>query len=296
MKVRTARGFTLVELLVVISIISMLMALLLPAVQQARESGRRLACSNNVKQLATAIRSYETQFNRFPGYVNELQGQRASWVVMILPFLEELELWDQWNDSNTTNNSTPSMDVLICPSDPPETTGGGALAYCVNAGFGTNSNTQDWATSGGNPANGIFLDMNPWTDAIRKSAPQVNVNYLNVKDGSTNTLLLSENVQLGSWGNEGSDNKELYGFCWHTNTSTVLLINKELTDAGAVDLQHARPAAYHPGGVNVAFGDLHVKFLTENVDHNVFMQLCTSDSRNSDIPTGDRVLLDDSAY
>ena len=80
-----ARGFTLVELLVVITIIGMLMSLLLPAIQSAREAGRRNTCANNMHQLGLALLNYEGNKRGFPGYANVVNNKRASFVVPLLP-------------------------------------------------------------------------------------------------------------------------------------------------------------------------------------------------------------------
>src|SRR5215831_18659498 len=106
--VRTGRtGFTLVELLVVIAIIGILVALLLPAVQAAREAARRTTCINNLTQLGLAVHNYEFQFETLPPGVtdvkgpihNEPQGLHVSWIVKILPYMEELPLSRHFDQS-----------------------------------------------------------------------------------------------------------------------------------------------------------------------------------------------------
>ena len=130
-------GFTLVELLVVIAIIAVLIALLLPAVQGARESSRRAQCANNMRQLSLAVLNYESTYKLLPpsGIVNLhrdstygvqifnfLGGERLSWVVLVLPYMEEASLYEQFDLSKQVvfqsgNPQGTSLGKLLCPSD-----------------------------------------------------------------------------------------------------------------------------------------------------------------------------------
>lgn len=134
------RGFTLVELLVVIAIIGVLIALLLPAVQQAREAARRMQCTNNMKQMALAMHNYHDTHYQFPPghvpeeYVNGKFARRGSWMVRILPYIEQKAAYDQANqpagslDNHSAGWAAPNLawqamnearvDIYSCPSSP----------------------------------------------------------------------------------------------------------------------------------------------------------------------------------
>jgi prepilin-type N-terminal cleavage/methylation domain-containing protein len=135
-RARGSRAFTLVELLVVIAIIGILVALLLPAVQAAREASRRTQCSNNLKQLALALQNHNDVQKRLPpGGARDqppLFGKTASswgssWMVYILPYIEEGAMYDKWqfygdsgvfNANNITLRSGKNMPGYVCPSSP----------------------------------------------------------------------------------------------------------------------------------------------------------------------------------
>jgi prepilin-type N-terminal cleavage/methylation domain-containing protein/prepilin-type processing-associated H-X9-DG protein len=108
---RRARGFTLVELLVVIAIIGVLVALLLPAVQAAREAARRMQCSNHNKQIGLALHNYHDTFRTFPfAYMVDLSSFNIqTWGTRILPFIEESSISDRWRDTVPLANEAASL-------------------------------------------------------------------------------------------------------------------------------------------------------------------------------------------
>lgn len=132
LSLRNSRGFTLVELLVVIAIIGVLVALLLPAVQAAREAARRTQCTNNLKQIGLALITYAdakktlpaaTQFNPRAQFPTPQMGIGGTWVLEILPFIEQQALYARYNHKRAANDpvnfpvlETP-LPFLICPSD-----------------------------------------------------------------------------------------------------------------------------------------------------------------------------------
>ena len=217
-------AFTLVELLVVITIIGVLAALLLPAVQQAREAARRAICSNNLKQLATATTNYATQKGSYPGYLNKIGPLPAPWFVAIAPQAGNEPIRSQWEKGliplNRTSGSqqSPAVALLACPSrglrlETPEN------SYVSNNGFMnrtqlTRSNTMfrsgerlDLVIKGTDPPPlvpfySVFFEVQNSANGILNDLirfPNGKVALDDLRDGATNTLLFSENVQASHW-------------------------------------------------------------------------------------------------
>ena len=317
---RTSRGFTLVELLVVISIIGMLMSLLLPAVQSARESGRRAVCSNNMNQVAFATINFESAKNRYPGYVMtgpvvDVSGapdhgiaKRLTWAVALLPYMERTDLWDRWNNPKVSyehESQRVTMESFICPSDVTTTASTSSpahpLSYIANTGRKdielSNTNLRDFA------AHGVFHDQ--YVQRGEHGVVQVSQGHL--ADGASNTLLFSENLQAKDWtlfeppspadrylpGLDSPYGESALGFVWvyvngvplttdpSPNSLHHLRINQDKPSL-AIDYLHARPSSNHPGGAMFAFADRNTRFIREDIDYHVYRQLMTPRGTESD--------------
>jgi len=129
-KVAALNGFTLVELLIVIAIIGMLVALLLPALQTAREASRRASCSNNFRQIGSAIHLYHDAHSGFPpggvtegAFLDKKQRNFTTWTIQILPFMEQTNIYEQYSqpqlNESRANKSVREMFLSVhsCPSD-----------------------------------------------------------------------------------------------------------------------------------------------------------------------------------
>ena len=213
--VRTRPGFTLVELLVVIAIIGVLVALLLPAVQAAREAARRSSCSNNLKQLGLALQNYHDTYGKFPmaGFltrptvpptVNQSRAYHHTWITAILPYMEQKPLYDSTN-MNLIAWGQPivgtQLKALQCPSDagfdkPSDTHGIAWTNYAGSEGY------HWWETAnldpawGGNwtqlPVSGDYSGLFTVTRVFDMSS---------IKDGTSNTVVVAETDSYGyKWG------------------------------------------------------------------------------------------------
>ena len=241
MALRNRRGFTLVELLVVIAIIGILVGLLLPAVQMAREAGRRTQCANNIRQLMSATAQFETAKKHYPGYQEAFGGsgqsfKGGSWVISIAAFMEQTALREAWDDSTTNanwaNNTNlfPNIAMMQCPSAPSSQGATPKNNYVCNAGFSLPSSmgtAQALGYARGTPSdlsafaqkkeNGVFVNKLPGTFGY---SARNKVNMSDIADGVTQTIAFSENLQAGSWGkvstgpNDESGRYNL-GMVWH---------------------------------------------------------------------------------
>ncbi len=155
-------GFTLVEILVVIAIISVMIGMLLPAVQSARESARRTSCINNLKQIGLAIQNFESQTKQLPPSRN--YDHYTSWAFLILPFMEQTALPEHWDDKekyyyqSDTARLTP-MPMYYCPSrrsDNLISTEGDDILSPYEISNHVPGTVADYACSAGHGPNGIW--------------------------------------------------------------------------------------------------------------------------------------------
>ena len=306
----SSAGFTLVELLVVITIIGILIALLLPAVQAAREAARRAQCSNNLKQIALAMHNYHSAHNCFPpGGVhvppdnpsddteyNSPSCDRANWGIAILPQLEQQALFDQYNHEipNTDAANLPVLrsllGVMICPSDTatktlhdPTQLDVGEIAPGSYKGV---AGKRCWSDNG-------FWDYPPYYDDLqsyrsgRGPLHMVGVGghdverVEDVRDGTSNTLLVGEYHTLTNhqwkafWGSTHSfhalGSAQLESYTRIPDFDRCMAIN------GDKHYHCDRAfASLHQGGViNFALCDGSGRSINPNIDSTLFMALAT---------------------
>jgi prepilin-type N-terminal cleavage/methylation domain-containing protein/prepilin-type processing-associated H-X9-DG protein len=300
-------GFTLVELLVVITIIGILIALLLPAVQAAREAARRMQCSNNLKQICLALHSYHEKKNCFPpgnvGDVIHSSGTALGALTMLLPELELLNLYNElnWNDppypygSSTTWYADPQNKafgvtrppVVVCPSDigPPmmdsahSTSTSGS--YPMLSAVGSYAMMMGTIGPGGdatNRTNGI-LHNNGLFYYIKAHC------FADIVDGASNTICVGEVLEASTL---NSTNVWFVGYRWlDTLRSSQEPIN---TPPGTGDTYTAWGSttngafgSYHPGGAQFGFGDGHVSFIPDNITQAIYRALSTRNGPGLDL-------------
>ncbi len=331
-------GFTLVELLVVIAIIGVLVSLLLPAVQAAREAARRTQCANNMKQIGLAMHNYHDTYQTLPsagfrwtgGFVNG--GCRAhsgpsasstshgqSWVVGVLPFIEQQALHDQFftgvrdlplygcwfrvkaarpaQHPELTQVLATELSSLRCPSDSARKEAYASddsmspvarMNYGANGGAGSAWSRTDFRS---------IMDRGPfhWGYAFEHS-----VNFAEITDGTSNTVLLGEIVAAenrrdsrGAWayssgpfisGGEPSyrnprillppnGNALDNNLRDHPPRCSADNLHRHLrcTSGGSRAFQTAR--SYHPGGVHVCLADGSVRFINDTIEMETWLAL-----------------------
>jgi prepilin-type N-terminal cleavage/methylation domain-containing protein/prepilin-type processing-associated H-X9-DG protein len=273
------RGFTLIELLFVIAIIAVLIALLLPAVQQAREAARRSQCKNNLKQMGLALHNYHEAFQTFPpGYIAGPDTTKTTpgwgWPVLLLPQLDQAPLYNQLNlnvpiqDPTNTTAIKTLLPVFLCPSDiiaegPFNITDSTAPTPVVVI----STTPSSYAGSVGNDSSDVDDNINPGGGVLFRNS---NVRFADITDGTSNTIVIGErswSQTNGIWvgapdggriraGQKNPfvplDEAASFGILGHAHWINILTD----PDGGMDDF-----SSLHSGGAQFLFADGSVRFL-----------------------------------
>jgi prepilin-type N-terminal cleavage/methylation domain-containing protein len=293
----TRQGFTLVELLVVIAIIGVLVALLLPAVQYARESSRRAQCSKNLKQMGVAIHLFADVHKTLPS--SRLGPQHATWFVQIMPQLEQDGLYSQWNVTNTYYVQTPrarttAVPVYSCPTRRPARL---STAFEISS-TGLPDTQQypgvlgDYAGNGGQFA-GSIVDNPLCRGAMCQADAQVTAGQVvttqpqtglqDMVDGTSNTFLIGEkHVPKEKYGQSGPSwgDGAIFNGDFPRNYSRIAGLPKFNLGNGPFDLSgpwHCKFGSDHPGICQFVFSDGHVGTMSNMTDMNTLNRLAVRD-------------------
>lgn len=304
---RSSAAFTLVELLVVISIIAVLIGLLLPAVNAARESGRRTKCTNNLYQLGVATQRVNDASGGLPGWRNKIVSSNnaviyPSWPVMLLPNIDRADVVTAWAmAAPNTPLVAPYIDTLVCPSNPPDSQTEPSLAYAANTGS-INGNANCTKNDG------LLVDN------VNSPGNRLALSDVAGADGTTSTLLYTEKCGANSTVNQSfwdvqpppANPPAVTSFVYQANNSTYVpgqagtlaapffspattplpfvgivgapqtpVINSALTGAPGA---WSQPSSLHVGGVVAVFCDGHTRFIADSLQPHVYAQLLTSKS------------------
>ena len=289
-------GFTLVELLVVIAIIGILVALLLPAVQAAREAARRTECINKLKQIGLAFHNYHDAHNAFP-FGGQVTGSGASqkpgFYADLLPYFEEANIMDQmdmdqsiFDAVNENVIANLALDLLTCPSDEPVFD-----RYSPNKSYVASNYTAVTGTGrlGQQDPRGSLAGCG-WFATDGFLVPDKTRKFKHITDGTAQTFAVGERIyELRAWvkGTQGPQGGSAPACTANTKTIIYGITNNQETlgyyrqdpdrPAGApeVPFNHLPFGSEHPSGANFLFVDGHVEFMPDDTQPVVLRNLAS---------------------
>jgi len=292
-------GFTLVELLVVIAIIGVLVALLLPAVQAAREAARRMQCTNNLRQLTISLHNFHDTNLTFPKQSSPGGATGVSWLCFVLPYIEQKSLADQVQPTQASYASGQNANRvlgrykvpgLFCPSYIEQRSGsnidditGFGNAYATHyvgnmgpistttgnnsSGYAANPSTQGLlACEGILPFHPTVITANPPNpDGVRLSM---------VTDGTSNTLMVFEVAWKGLEISPGTYRSWIRGISWNGDSTGAKNVQNAMNTVrynGGSNFNSVSMGSNHPGGCNAGMADGSSRFLNKNIDLNLVL-------------------------
>ena len=313
MSVTARRGFTLVELLVVIAIIGVLVALLLPAVQMAREAARRSSCGNNLKQIGLAIHNYHDTIRRLPPgdlwrWADTTVVNRGGGLAHILPQMEQKPVYDaiDFRKDNVHTQTLPGgkfiretiIEPYICPSDtgsdlftPPDGSPVRAIAnYTFSGGAKGLGNNPSYSCPEFATWHAYRIGNQNDDNAALFNRIYGPKGLTHCTDGTSNTILVGEVRRDCS-------RHVMQGWLWSNNasgiTSTTVPINYDSCRWG--DTNFCRDPrnwstefgykSLHPGGAQMALVDASVRFFPQTIDHQMYQYIgCPNDNQSVKVP------------
>ncbi|MBI1246830.1 DUF1559 domain-containing protein [bacterium] len=308
---RKTRGFTLVELLVVIAIIGVLIALLLPAVQQAREAARRMSCQNNLKQIGLALHNYADTNRSLPPTICIGPGAFGQWGAQarILPFIEQGNLQELINFALPYGGQpqVPKTRVptYMCPSEVNDRPSleDGIEQYPINYACNQGS-WMAYDPSGSKRCNGAFFpnrknDFNNFTDGMSNTVGMAEVKAFqpNLKEGSATSALPTSTSDIAGYGGdfdatnshtewvEGRVHQTGFTSTFTPNTVVPYVSGGKTYDVDFTSAEEGEGTSptyaavtsrsYHPGIVQAVFMDGSVQTIPETINLTIWRALCT---------------------
>lgn len=297
-------GFTIIELMVVVAITTVMIALLIPAVVQAREAARRTQCKNNLHQFGLALQNYHDVVGVYPGasYVNlwspipNMIDSEWSWSVMILPYLDQAPLFNSLNVGPTTfeqaannpiiiNLMTRSPSVFLCPSDTGSEVNLNRPFFAKSSG-GVGAGMILSATTSFGKSNYMGCNGNHDNDGVLNSGCTTKISMENITDGTSNTILVGERSS-SPWPNQPPGTQGPWAGIWVGQETSINNVTNVWCLAGRTEFQMNSGApsgiaantsniplpllafgSMHAGGANFLMADGAVRFISDKIQWN----------------------------